>query len=134
PTFDGTLDKLGIHTDGVGTTPLAGAFRLDRPLGADARAIIQSGVEKVYRDFVEGVAGARELAVDRVHEIAQGRVWSGADAQAFGLIDQFGSQRDAADAAAALVGLAVDAYVLDPRQPPRGFTAQVLSQFSGRFG
>ena len=134
PTFDRTLDKLGIHTDGVGTTPLAGAFRLDRPLGADARAIIQSGVEKVYRDFIEGVAGARELNVDAVDAIAQGRVWSGADAKQLGLIDQFGSLRNAADAAAGLAGLAADAYALDERRPPRSFTARVLSQFSGSFG
>lgn len=134
PTFDGTLDKLGIHTDGVGTTPLAGAFRLDRPLGADARAIIQSSVEKVYRDFIEGVAAGRELAVERVDEIAQGRVWSGVDAHALGLVDQFGGRRDAADAAAALVGLAADAYVLDERLPTRGFTSEVLSQFSSRVG
>jgi protease-4 len=134
PTFDGTLKKLGIHTDGVGTTPLAGAFRLDRPLSADAGAIIQAGVEKVYRDFIEGVAAGRELAVERVDEIAQGRVWSGADAREFGLIDQFGSRQDAADAAAALVGLAADAYVLDERRPSRGFTAEMLAQFSSRAG
>ncbi|MES0874205.1 signal peptide peptidase SppA [Sinimarinibacterium thermocellulolyticum] len=132
PTFDGTLNKLGIHTDGVGTTRLAGAFRLDRPLGEDARAIIQSGIEKVYRDFIEGVAAGRELDLARVDEIAQGRVWSGADARALGLIDHFGGRRDAADAAATLAGLALDAYVLDERRPARGFTAEILSRFSGR--
>jgi protease IV len=134
PTLDRTLDKLGIHTDGVGTTRLAGAFRLDRPLNDEARSIIQSGVEKVYRDFVGGVASARELPVDRVDGLAQGRVWSGAAARGLGLIDEFGGLHDAAKAAAVLAGLDPERFRLDERQPPRDFTALLLSQLSGRFG
>jgi protease IV len=134
PTLDRTLDKLGIHTDGVGTTRLAGAFRLDRPLTDEARSIIQSGVEKVYRDFIGGVASARELPVDRVDGLAQGRVWSGADARGLGLIDEFGGLREAAKAAAQRAGLDPERFRLDERQPPRGFTAMFLSQLSGRFG
>jgi protease IV len=134
PTLDRTLGKLGIHTDGVGTTRLAGAFRLDRPLNDEARSIIQSGVEKVYRDFIGGVASARELPVDRVDGLAQGRVWSGADARGLGLIDEFGSLRDAARAAAQLADLDPERFRLDERRPPRGFSALLLSQLTGRFG
>ncbi len=134
PTLDRTLDKLGIHTDGVGTTRLAGAFRLDRPLTDEARSIIQSGVEKVYRDFVDGVANARGLPVDRVDGLAQGRVWSGTDAQGLGLIDEFGGLRDAARSAAQLAGLDPERFHLDERQPPRGFTSLLLSQLTGRLG
>lgn len=132
PTLDKTLGKLGIHTDGVGTTPLAGAFRLDRPLTEDAQAIIQSGVEKVYHDFIGGVAAARKLPLERVDLVARGRVWSGEDARQLGLIDEFGDLRQAADAAAKLGGLDVDDYELDERQPQRGFASELLTQFFGK--
>lgn len=132
PTLERTLDKIGVHTDGVGTTSLAGAFRLDRPLSAEAQVIMQSGVEKVYRDFVGGVAEARKLPVEKVEEIAQGRVWSGVDARELGLIDHFGNLRAAADAAALLAELEVGQYQLDERQLDRGFTSLFLSQFLGK--
>ncbi|MFP5304724.1 MAG: signal peptide peptidase SppA [Gammaproteobacteria bacterium] len=131
PTLDRTLDKLGIHTDGVGTTQLAGAFRLDRPLTPEAKAIIQASIEKVYHDFVNGVAGARSLPVEEVGRIARGRVWSGSDARELGLVDALGSLDEAADAAARLAGLDPERYRLDEREPQRGFAARLLSQFSG---
>jgi protease-4 len=132
PTVDRTLQKLGVHTDGVGTTSLAGAFRIDRPLTPVAETIIQSGIEKIYRDFTEGVAAARKLPVAEVDRIARGRVWSGADAKQIGLIDKIGDLPQAADAAAQLAGLGPDDYVLDERVPDRGFANQLLSQFYGR--
>ncbi|MEQ1438256.1 signal peptide peptidase SppA [Fontimonas sp. SYSU GA230001] len=132
PTLDKSLAKLGIHTDGVGTTALAGAFRIDRPLNEEAQAIIQLGVEKVYHDFIGGVAAARKLPLDRVNLVARGRVWSGEDARELGLIDEFGDLHQAADAAARLAGLEIDAYRLDERQPRRGFASELLSQFFGR--
>lgn len=132
PTLDKTLGKLGIHTDGVGTTPLAGAFRLDRPLTEEAQAIIQSGVEKIYHDFIGGVAAARKLPLERVDLVARGRVWSGEDARQLGLIDEFGDLGQAADAAAKLAGLDVESYELDERLPRRGFASELLSQFFGR--
>jgi protease-4 len=131
PTLDRSLAKLGIRTDGVGTTQLAGAFRLDRPLSPELGQIIQSQIEKGYSDFINGVAQARELPVEKVSEIARGRVWSGADAKELGLIDEFGSLEGAADAAATLAGLDVQAYVLDERQPPRDFATELLMRFSG---
>lgn len=133
PTLDRTLEKLGIHTDGLGTTRLAGAFRLDRPLNDEARSIIQAGVEKVYRDFVGSVANARKLPVERVDALAQGRVWSGADAHDLGLIDEFGGLRDAARSAARLAGLDPERFHLDERQPERGWSALLLAPLTGRF-
>jgi protease-4 len=131
PTVDEGLAKLGIHTDGVGTTSLAGTLRLDRPLTPEVTAIIQSQINKGYRDFIDGVARARELPVDKVDALARGRVWSGSDAHELGLIDQLGSLEQAADAAARLAGLDPEAYELDELAPERGFTFELLSQFSG---
>ncbi|MGQ0586822.1 MAG: signal peptide peptidase SppA [Gammaproteobacteria bacterium] len=112
PTFEKPLAKMGIHTDGVGTTPLAGAFRADRPLSPDATTVIQTQLEQGYKLFTEGVAAARELPIAKVQEIARGRVWSGADAIALGLVDQVGNLNDAIAAAARLARLEPDAWRL----------------------
>lgn len=70
PTFSRSLDELGIATDGVGTTPWAGEFRLDRALGDDSRQFLQNLVDSEYDDFVELVAVYRELEVPAVDDIA----------------------------------------------------------------
>lgn len=132
PTLEGSLSKLGVHTDGVGTTPLAGAFRIDRPLSPEIQTIIQAGIDKVYKDFIGGVANGRKLPIDKVDALARGRVWSGADAKEMGLVDEFGDLEDAAAAAAKLAGLDPESYQLDERVPDRGFASKVLSSFFGR--
>lgn len=131
PNLNKPLEKLGIHTDGVGTTPLAGAFRMDRPLTPEVGSIIQAQINKGYHDFISGVAKARKLSEQKVDEIARGRVWSGNDAQSLGLVDQFGSLEDAADAAAKLAGVDADDYVIEEMEPEHNFTSKLLSTFSG---
>ncbi|HEX4896045.1 MAG TPA: signal peptide peptidase SppA [Solimonas sp.] len=131
PTLDRSLAKIGIHTDGVGTTSLAGAFRLDRPMSPEMGAIIQSQIDKGYRDFIEGVSKARKLPIEKVDNLARGRVWSGQDAKDLGLVDHFGGLDQAADAAARLAGFEPDAYELDERLPERDFASRLLAHFSG---
>ena len=131
PTIDQPLAKLGVHTDGIGTTPLAGSFRIDRPLSDDVAAIFQSEVEKGYRDFVEGVAAGRKLDVAKVESIAQGRVWSGADAREFGLIDSFGGLEQAAQAAASLAGLQEGAWTLEEIAPMPAFPGGLIGRLFG---
>jgi protease-4 len=108
PTFQRSLEKLGVRTDGVGTTTLAGDFRLDRELGPAARGIMQLSVEHGYRDFIGKVAAARSMTVEQVAAIAQGRVWSGADARRLGLVDKLGGYDDAIEEAARLADLGDD--------------------------
>ena len=110
PTFEKPLARIGIHTDGVGTTPLAGAFRGDRPLTPELSTLIQTQLEQGYRLFTEGVATARELPLEKVQDISRGRVWSGADALALGLVDQVGGFQDAVAAAARLASLDQGSY------------------------
>lgn len=116
PTFQGTLDKLGLHSDGVGTTRLSGQFRLDRELGPDAKAILQAGVENAYRQFLERVAKSRDKSADQIDKVAQGRVWAGADAKQRGLVDKLGTLEEAIKAAAerAKLGTKYEVRYLDP--------------------
>ncbi|KRG69358.1 signal peptide peptidase SppA [Pseudoxanthomonas dokdonensis] len=100
PTIDRTLDKIGVHTDGVGTTRFAGAFDITRPLDPAVGQIIQSVINKGYADFTGKVAQARNKSVEAIDEVARGRVWSGAQAKDRGLVDELGGMQEAlADAA-----------------------------------
>ena len=101
PTADRALDKIGVHTDGVGTTKYAGAFDVTRALDPGVGAIVQSVIDKGYRDFTGKVAQARGRSVEQVDAVARGRVWSGEQAKERGLVDAFGGVEAAvADAAA----------------------------------
>jgi len=108
PTFQRSLERLGVHTDGVGTTALAGEFRLDRPLGEISRDILQQSVERFYQDFIGRVAKSRKMSVEAVDAVAQGRVWAGTDAKRLGLVDQLGGYGDAIELAARLAKLGDD--------------------------
>ncbi|GAB4223705.1 MAG: signal peptide peptidase SppA [Acidobacteriota bacterium] len=108
PTYPRLLDRLGVHVDGVGTTPLAGSVRPDRPLPPRMERTIQAMIEDGYRDFLERVAEARGMDVDRVDAIAQGRVWSGIDALDLGLVDRLGTLDEAIARAAELADLGED--------------------------
>ena len=100
PTIDRTLGKVGVGVDGVGTTPLSGQLRIDRPLGEEARALLQSTVNHGYDEFLERVARGRKKTREQVDAIAQGHVWAGGDARRLGLVDELGSFDDAVKAAA----------------------------------
>ena len=108
PTFQRTLEKLGVHSDGVGTTALSGEFRGDRPLGEASRAILQQSLDYEYRQFIGRVAKARSKTVEQVDAVAQGRVWAGAEAQDLGLVDELGGYQRAIEIAAELAGLGED--------------------------
>lgn len=95
PTFPRALDKIGVHTDGVATTRMAGAFDLARPLSPELAQVVQSYIEKGYRDFIGRVAQGRGRTPEQIDEVARGRVWTGAQARERGLVDEFGGLRAA---------------------------------------
>ncbi len=105
PTVDGTLAKLGIHTDGFGTTALNGPLRPDVPLPPLAGAVIQQNVESIYQRFIGLVADSRQSTPEDINEVAQGRVWTGARAESLGLVDKLGYLQDAVASAAELAQL-----------------------------
>ncbi len=105
PSIHRTLANWGIHSDGVGTSRLADAFRADRPLSDISRNAMQSMIEHGYQRFVQLVAESRGMSVEAVESVAQGQVWSGEDALAIGLVDSLGGLQEAIDAAAGLAEL-----------------------------
>ena len=127
PTFSRSLTKLGINVDGVGTTPLSGAMRLDRPLSEGANKLLQLTVDHTYEQFLGRVAAGRSKTRDAVDAIAQGRVWAGVDALPIGLIDRLGSYQDAVQSAAKRAGLQ-GAYGVRRIEPELGWAQQLLLQ------
>jgi len=105
PTFQRSLDAIGITTDGLGTTPWAGQFRGDRELSDDAKALFQLLINKTYDKFISNVALHRAMDKDDVDHIAQGQVWTGKEALENGLIDEIGNLDEAIAAAAELAEL-----------------------------
>ena len=90
----------GITFDAVKTGTLADLGTVSRPMTPDEQAVIQNFVDHIYDEFVERVALCRKLTTNRVDEIAQGRVWSGADALKNGLVDELGGLQKAIEVAA----------------------------------
>jgi protease-4 len=131
PTFEQTLAKIGVYTDGVGTTPLASAFNPGMSLNEDVRRILQSFIEDGYEDFIGLVAEHRNMSLEAVDAVAQGRIWTGAQAQERGLIDQLGTLEDAVASAARIAGLGEDfgvTYVEQPMEPWQAFLTGLGAQ------
>lgn len=106
PTVDKALAKLGIRTDGVGTTEFSDALRLDRPLSPKMGEVIQQSVEMIYQRFLTVVAENRGATTEEINSVAEGRIWTGAKAKELGLVDHLGYLDDAVQAAAEKAGLA----------------------------
>src|ERR1700694_4562434 len=127
PTFQRTLEKLGVKVDGLGTTAIAGDMRLDRALTPATRRILQTSVDHAYAEFLRRVADDRKKAVEDVDKIAQGRVWAGVDAQRIGLVDHLGGLQDTTDGAGRLAQSSGD-YGVDYIEPELSLRQQLLMQ------
>ena len=129
PSFQGTLQKLGIGADGVKTTPLSGEPDLLRGPSPEANVLIQSGVNAMYGRFLNLVAASRHKTPQQVDQIAQGRVWDGGTAHQIGLVDGFGGMNEAIAKAAELAKLGDERGVryLEPRPSFRDELLQTLA-------
>lgn len=130
PTFEGTLKELGISTDGVRTTPFSGQPDIVGGLNDPTRALVQGGVEDIYRQFLALVSTARKMPVAEVAPIAEGRVWSGARAKELKLVDQYGDLQAAVREAGRRAGLKGEPRV-KVMSPPQPFLVQLLSGLEG---
>jgi len=131
-TLEESLDAIGVHTDGVGTTQLAGAFDPTRELPEVAAQILQESIENGYNEFLSLVAEGRGMSVEEVDRIGQGRVWSGARAQEIGLVDRLGGLEAAIERAAEMAELEAGAYrvrhVEKPLTPVQRFLLSMQDQ------
>ena len=128
PTAQGAMDKLGLRTGGVTTTWLGNAYDPKRTLDPRFAQLVQGFVDGTYRNFTVLVAAARKSTPEKINELAQGRVWSGKDAQTRGLVDRLGSFNDAIAAATKLGKLAADPRIEYVEATP-GRLQRVLQQF-----
>jgi protease-4 len=101
---DKALNKIGIYNDGVGTSALS-SIDPTRPLEPKLADIMQMGIERGYKQFLTVVSEGRDMSLDEVDKVAQGRVWTGVDAKSLGLVDQLGTLQDAVLQAADLAQL-----------------------------
>ncbi len=130
PGVDKALDKLGIHVDGVTTTWLGTAGDPRLPLDPRYAAVVQASIDHVYSDFTARVAQARRTTPEKIDAVAQGRVWTGAQALERGLVDRLGSYGDALDAAA-VRGRLDKGYRVTYIERDAGTFARALEMFDG---
>lgn len=126
-----TLEKLGIRSDGVTTTPWGGAFDISRPMDEPTKQVIQSVIERGYSQFIGKVAKARDLSTEQVDGNARGRVWSGAQAKEKGLIDAFGGLNTAIYDAASRAKLGKDSFNVEYIETPLTPFEQFIANLAG---
>lgn len=126
-TLENSLDYLGVHSDGVSTSPLADVT-ISKALPMEVQQMTQLGIENGYQRFITLVAEARKRTPEQIDKIAQGRVWSGLDAKENGLIDSLGDFDDALAKAAQLAKLKT--WHIDYYQPQTGFFARIMDNIS----
>ena len=126
PTFEKTLDKIGIQSDGVSTTKIGTGQDLTQAINPILARAIQSNIEYHYQKFISLVSESRSMTLEEVDEIAQGRVWAGETALELGLIDNLGNMEDAIERAAELAEL--DDYQTFYPALPSEWTDQLFSQ------
>ncbi|MBT9524211.1 MAG: signal peptide peptidase SppA [Rhizobacter sp.] len=118
PTADKALEKIGVHTAGTTTTWLAGAGDPRLPPNPRFTELLQTAINQIYSDFTLRAAQARKTTPDKIDAVAQGRVWTGAQAKERGLIDTLGGYREALKSAATRAKLADDARVVYVQPEP----------------
>ena len=125
PTIEDTLETIGIRRDGVGTGPLANSLILDMPMSDQVSNIIQLGVDHIYDEFLALVSDSRDISIDDLDAIAQGRVWTGNQALELGLVDAIGTLEQAINSAAIIAGVEND-YQVYERRPEPSFSEQII--------
>jgi protease IV len=127
PSVELALESVGVRSDGVGTSPLSGLMNPYGALSEPYARIAQASVNRTYIDFVNLVSRGRDLAPEKVAEIAEGRVWLGSRAKDLGLVDQLGTLDDAIAHAAKLATL--EEFEVREFAPPVDARYQIIHQF-----
>ena len=127
-TVENSLDSIGIHTDGVSTSPLAD-ISITKALPPEVQQMMQLSIENGYKRFITLVADARKTTPEQIDKIAQGHVWTGQDAKANGLVDSLGDFDDAVTKAAELAKL--KQWHIEYYQDEPTFVDMVMDSMSG---
>lgn len=131
PTFENSLAKIGVTSDGVKTTPLSGQPDVMGGTTPETDRILQSAIESGYARFVRLVSGARRMSPERVDQIGQGRVWIGGVAHQLGLVDRFGGIDAAIAEAARRANIdPADAHAVYLEKQPNGWRKFFADLFS----
>jgi protease-4 len=129
PNIQKLANTHGITFDNVQTAKMASVQTMTRPKTEAELARIQSLVDGVYEEFLTKVSEGRKLPREKVHEIAQGRVWSGEEALKLGLVDELGDLRAAAKFAADKAGVGGDSW-MDLPKTPKPFFEQLMESMN----
>lgn len=105
PNVSGLADKAGINAEQVGTHKFSVDYSLFEPMREDFREVLRQGIEQAYQTFLKRVADGRGITVAEADSLAQGRVWSGAEAVDIGLVDALGGMPQALEMAAEMAGI-----------------------------
>ncbi len=133
PNMQGLFNnKLGITFDKVLSNKNADFVDVMEPLNPYQRQKIEHEVVRIYDDFLELVANARGMTVEEVDKIAQGRVWTGTDALAIGLVDELGGYEASIAKAAELAGLSKDEYRLKELPEQKDPFQQIIAEMTGQ--
>ena len=132
PTFDRALNEIGINSDGVSTSKINLSGDLTSPLDEGFSKIIQNEIEYGYKRFIRLVSEARNISIEEVDKIAQGRVWAGSKALELGLVDKIGDLQMAINSAAELANIAKYSTYY-PAQTVN-WREQLFNRFSGYVG
>ncbi|MDA8492212.1 signal peptide peptidase SppA [Kluyvera georgiana] len=127
-TVENTLDSIGVHTDGVATSPLAD-MAMTKALTPEVQQMMQLSIENGYKRFITLVAQSCKSTPEAIDKIAQGHVWTGEDAKANGLVDSLGDFDDAVAKAAELAK--VKTWHIDYYQSEPTFFDMVMDNLSG---
>ena len=124
--------RLGVGSDAVRTNANADAWSPNAPFTEEQQAHVEAEADLFYTDFVERVAHGRGMSVEDVHEVARGRVWTGADAKERGLVDELGGLRTAIDRAKTLAGIDADTDVKVMNLPGSSFLEMLRPKASSQ--
>lgn len=126
-----TLAKIGVHADGVSTTPWANAFDISLPINQPTSQVIQTIIDRGYFQFVSKVSKARKQTYAQIDESARGRVWSGAQAKEKGLVDAMGGLKDAIQEAAKRAKLKEGKYSIEYVEKPLTPFEEFINNIAG---
>ncbi len=116
PNLKGLLDKLGIKTEVIKSGKHKDLASIFRGIGKEERKILQEVLDDVHEQFIQAVAEGRNMPLKKIKALADGRVFSGRQAKALGLVDELGNLEDAIKEAARLAGIKGKPHVVQPRR------------------